>query len=87
MTFKVLLHKKASRFLDKLDAETRKRMTDSLRELENFPNVKLDIIKIAGEENTFRLRLGKLRALFKVYNEEKIIVVIKVDLRRRIYRG
>lgn len=62
-------------------------MTDSLRELENFPNVKLDIIKIAGEENTFRLRLGKLRALFKVYNEEKVIVVIKLDFRRRIYRS
>jgi mRNA-degrading endonuclease RelE of RelBE toxin-antitoxin system len=54
MTFKVLLHKKASKSLEKLGAETRKRMTDSLRELENFPNVKLDIIKIAGEENTFR---------------------------------
>ena len=87
MIFKVLLHKKVSKFLEKLDAETRKRMTGSLRELESFPNVKLDIIKIAGEENTFRLRLGKLRALFKVYNEEKVIVVIKLDSRRRIYRS
>lgn len=87
MTFKVLLHKKAFKFLKKLDAETKKRVADSLRELENFPNSKLDILKIAGEENTFRIRIGKLRALFKVYDDEKIIVVIKVDLRRRIYRS
>jgi len=60
MAFKVLLHKKASKFLEKLDAETRKRMTDSLRELENFPNVKLDILKIAGEEDAFRLRARRI---------------------------
>ncbi len=55
--------------------------------MENFPNVRIDILKIAGEEDTFRLRIGKLRALFKVYREEKVVVVIKVDLRRRIYRS
>jgi len=85
--FKVLLHKRAFKFLEKTDAKTRKRMTNSLRELESFPNVKLDILKIAGEEDTYRLRIGKLRALFKVYDEEKVIVVVKVDLRRRIYRS
>lgn len=87
MTFKVLLHKNASKFLGDLDAATRKRMTDRLRELEEFPSVRLDIVKIAGEEDTFRLRLGKLRALFKVYGEEKVIVVVRIDFRRRVYRG
>ncbi len=31
MRFKVLVQKKALKFLEKLDAETRKRVTDSLR--------------------------------------------------------
>jgi len=48
--------------------------------------VRLDVVKIAGEEKTFRLRIGKYRALFKIYEEEKVVVVIKIDLRTRIYR-
>jgi len=46
--------------------------------------MRLDVVKIAGEENTFRLRVGKYRVLFKIY--EKVIVIVKADLRRRIYK-
>jgi len=44
------------------------------------------LFKIAGEENTFRLRIGNYRALFKVYGQEKIIVIVKLDVRKKIYR-
>jgi len=33
------------------------------------------------------MRIGKYRALFKVYDEEKIIVVINIDVRGRIYKS
>ncbi|MCX8170651.1 MAG: type II toxin-antitoxin system RelE/ParE family toxin [Candidatus Bathyarchaeota archaeon] len=85
MKFRVLLHKKADEFLKKISLEDKKRVIDKLKQLENFPTVKLDIVKIAGEANTFRLRIGKYRALFKVYEQEKIIVVAKIDTRKRIY--
>jgi len=39
--------------------------------MEDFPAIKLNVVKIAGETNTFRLRVGKYRALFKVYEQEK----------------
>ncbi|MCD6242769.1 hypothetical protein J7K06_03675 [Candidatus Bathyarchaeota archaeon] len=58
MKFKVLLHKKADKFLRELKPEEKKRIIDKLRQLEDFPVTRLDIVKIAGEENTFRLRLG-----------------------------
>jgi len=48
--------------------------------------MRLDVVKIAGEENTFRLRVGKYRVLFKIYEKEKVIVIVKADLRRRIYK-
>ncbi|MGB9831738.1 MAG: type II toxin-antitoxin system RelE family toxin [Fervidicoccus fontis] len=44
------------------------------------------MVKVAGEENTFRLRVGNYRVLFKVYEKEKIIVVAKIDIRKRAYR-
>ncbi|MGB9854790.1 MAG: type II toxin-antitoxin system RelE family toxin [Candidatus Bathyarchaeales archaeon] len=86
MKFRVLLHKKAGEFLNRLNVEDKQHVVDKLKQLEDFPTVRLDIVKIAGEANTFRLRIGKYRALFKVYEQEKIIVVAKIDIRKRIYR-
>jgi len=86
MKFRVLLHRKAESILVRLDANTKKRILERLRELEDFPGTKLDIVKIAGEEDTFRLRIGKYRALFKIYGKDGIIVVVNIDLRKRIYR-
>jgi len=86
MKFKVFLHKKANKFLKELKHEEKGRIVDKLKQLGDFPAARLDIIKIAGEENTFRLRVGNYRALFKVYEQEKIIVIIKLDIRKRIYR-
>ena len=85
MKFRILLHKRADKFLGELKSEERKRIVDKLKQLEDFPAARLDIVKIAGEENTFRLRVGNYRALFKVYGQEKIII-IKLDIRKRIYR-
>jgi mRNA interferase RelE/StbE len=86
MKFRVLLHRKANEFLRVLGFEDRQRIVGKLKELEDFPTVRLDIVKIAGEANTFRLRVGNYRALFKVYEQEKIIVVVKIDLRKRVHR-
>ena len=86
MKFRVLLHRKANEFLRVLGFEDRQRIVGKLKELEDFPTVRLDIVKIAGEANTFRLRVGNYRALFKVYEQEKTIVVVKIDLRKRVYR-
>jgi len=71
MKFRVLLHRKADEPLKGLKSENRRQIVEKLKKLEDFPKVKLDIVKIAGEANTFRLRAGKYRALFKVYEEEK----------------
>jgi len=71
MKFRVLLHRKANEFLRVLGFEDRQRIVGKLKELEDFPTVRLDIVKIAGEANTFRLRVGNYRALFKVYEQEK----------------
>ncbi|MEM4480589.1 MAG: type II toxin-antitoxin system RelE/ParE family toxin [Candidatus Bathyarchaeia archaeon] len=86
MKFKVLLHKKADEFLKRISLEDKQRIVDKLRQLEDFPAIKLNVVKIAGEANTFRLRVGKYRALFKVYEQEKIIVIAKIDTRKRIYQ-
>ena len=61
MKFRVLVHKRADKFLGELKSEERKRIVDKLKQLEDFP-AGLNVVKIAGEENTFRLRTGNYRA-------------------------
>jgi mRNA-degrading endonuclease RelE of RelBE toxin-antitoxin system len=86
MRFRILLHRRAYDFLKDLRAEDRQRIIDKLRQLEDFPSVRLDVVKAAGEADTFRLRVGSYRALFKVYEQERVIVIVKIDVRSRVYK-
>jgi len=43
------------------------------------------LIKVKGEENTFRVRVGNYRILLFIDHEQKIVTVSKVDKRERIY--
>jgi mRNA-degrading endonuclease RelE of RelBE toxin-antitoxin system len=64
----------------------RERVKEGLGSLEGFPAVKLDLVKVSGESDVYRVRFGKFRALFKVYESEKTIVIVKIDHRKRVYR-
>lgn len=86
MTFKVFLHRKAAKFLEDMSIRDRERVKEGLRGLRNFPQaVELDLVKISGERDVYRIRFGKFRALFKVYESEKAIVIVKIDHRKRVY--
>jgi len=81
MTYEVFLHKKAQKNLEKFP--DRERIRENLLKLENFPHSG-DLVRI--ENSIYRLRIGNYRALFKVYEEESIIVVVKIDVRGRVYK-
>ena len=77
---------RAQDFLEKLDNDTRKRIEKRLKNLENnpFPSD----AKFIGRDNgemVFRYRIGKFRALYKVKETQKIILVTKIDKRDRVY--
>ena len=46
MSFKVLLHPKAARFLEKLDTSLKERIRQSLRELEDSPEKRVNVSSI-----------------------------------------
>ena len=41
----------------------------------------LDIVKMGGRENTYRIRIGSYRAIFVVDFENKLIKIEKLDTR------
>ena len=68
-----------------MSPKVRERVKEGLRSLEGFPATGLDLVKVSGEDNVYRVRFGKFRTLFKVYENERTIVVVKIDHRKRVY--
>lgn len=80
------LSQNAQKFLDKLDLHIKDRIEKTLKRLENNP-VPGDAKFIGREsgEKVFRYRIGDYRALYSINENEKIILVMKIDKRPRVY--
>jgi len=55
--------------------------------LRNFPflDSSLDIAKLKGEKDYYRLRTGKVRTIFKVDKSHEVIFVRRVAFREEAY--
>jgi mRNA-degrading endonuclease RelE of RelBE toxin-antitoxin system len=49
-------------------------------------HLSLTLLRCLVKATFIGVRFGKFRALFKVYENEKTIVIVKIDHRKRIYR-
>ncbi len=80
------LSQRAQRFLDKLDFHIKERIENSLKRLENNP-VPSDAKFIGREsgEKIFRYRIGDYRALYSLNETKKVVLIIKIDKRPRVY--
>ncbi len=78
---RVLLHPKAKKFLDKLDAQTKERIKNKIKELEKSPK-KGSRLKYT---NFRRLRIGDYRVIYEVDKTENRVVVLFIGHRKNIY--
>ena len=81
-----MLSESAQRYLDKLDSQLSDRIKSKLKNLEDNP-VPSDA-KFMGRhecDKIFRYRLGDYRALYKIKDAQKIVLVSKIDKRPRVY--
>ena len=77
---------RAKKFLKKLDKHLATRIIDRLENLKENP-VPSDAVFIGreGGDKIFRYRIGDYRALYKLKDSEKIVLVTKIDKRPRVY--
>jgi mRNA-degrading endonuclease RelE of RelBE toxin-antitoxin system len=85
--YRLIFHRKAEKALDALDEKMKHRLLEDIGCLKNFTGFKsdLDIVKMQGQKNFYRLRTQRLRTVFFVDQESKTIVVIKIEKRENIY--
>ena len=83
----VELSQRSQKYLDKLDKHVRERIEKRLNNLGSkpFPKDSKFMGREAGDK-IFRYRIGDYRALYKVKEENRIVLVAKIDKRPRIYK-
>jgi len=84
LAFKVLIEKKVSKQIEGLIGDTKDRIIDALRELESGFSARLDIKKLKGTKNHYRVRVGDYRILFVL--ESNIAYVYDISHRRSVYK-
>ncbi len=85
MNFSVGYDKQAIKFLKSQNKVLAKRIMDKIDLLSSNP-VPHDAKRILGYElPTFRIRIGKYRALYRINYDDKMIIVVKIDKRERVY--
>ena len=80
---KVVLEKKAVKYLESLDTAMKKRIKQALTDLAKEPPSG-DIVKLQGK-NGFRRRVGDYRIIFDI--TETVIIVYKIAPRGQAYKG
>lgn len=85
--FTVHISEDADKFLEKLDCKTAERIISRLKRLgENpFPSDSKFITR-EGTDRIHRFRIGDYRALYKVKNEDQIVLISKIDKRPKVYQ-
>ena len=86
MNFSVKFTTKSANFIKKLDDINKKRVKEKIIKLsENpFPSeaVRVESYK---KYKVFRVRIGDYRILYNIDFKEKLIIIIKIDKRGRVY--
>lgn len=82
--YRIIIKKKAKKFIDKLPKNERKRIALEIEQLSNGEDIK----RLKGENNKglFRLRVGDYRIIYSVDNGELIVYVIDAGNRGEIYK-
>lgn len=84
--YKIYFTKKAEKELDKLSSiDTQSTLLKVTKLTFPFP-VNLDIKRLVGITGFYRLRIGKVRAIFEVDEIKKEIWIRKIGYRGGIYR-
>lgn len=81
MTYEIIIEKPVIKFLQRhQDIVTRFFEKTSIMEMDPFSR-ELDISKLAGQEQRYRLRIGKYRFLFRIQKNAVIIYFYDADSR------
>ncbi len=87
MTFEINIKGKSLKFISSLQKHDKERLKEAILVLKEdpVPIKSLDITKLKGEKNKYRIRKGKFRIVYEIIWEQKLILIHRVDFRGDVY--
>lgn len=79
--YRIIIKKKAKKFIDRLPLNEKKRIVAAIELLPNGEDIK----KLKGHNDLLRLRIGEYRIIYTVDHGELIVMVIDAGNRGEIY--
>lgn len=79
--YKIVLKKKAKKFIDKLPLPEKKRIISAIEKLPDGEDIK----RLQGYDDVLRLRVGTYRIIYTVDNGKLVVTVIDAGNRGQIY--
>lgn len=80
--YRIIIKKKAKKFIDKLPINERKRIVYAIEQLPNGEDIK----KLKGYDGLLRLRVGEYRIIYSVDNGKLIVYIVDAGNRGDIYK-
>ncbi len=85
MAYTIQFKPAALRQLEKLPRDIQKRIAVKIEGLQNDPSP-ARCKKLAGEPNTWRLRVGDYRVIYQIHQSVLLVLVLTIGHRREVYR-
>ena len=82
--YNVYLLPASDKELKKLPEKIQKQIMKIIRSLK-YPH-QVPAIKMGDKKNTFRVKSGNYRIVYKIYNKEVVVVIIKISHRKNVYK-
>lgn len=79
----VILKKRAQKYLDSVDVNTRKKLYKALDKLSRWEG---DICRLSGQNDRYRYKIDHYRILFEWHKGQIIITVISIETRTNAYK-
>lgn len=83
--YKVFFKSSADRQLRKLTDALQRRIVGKVEMLAHDPQP-TGVVKLAGDENLWRIRIGNYRVAYEIHDERLIVLVLRVAHRKDVYR-
>ena len=84
-SYKVFIERKAQKFLEGLSATECKKLVAKIELLTSSKSQLLDIKKLKGYKNLYRIKVDDYRIIFVLVPDKKIIIIPVIGHRKEIY--
>jgi mRNA interferase RelE/StbE len=84
LTYHVDVAPSAKKELGALPAQMVRRITEALEGLADNPRPH-GCLKLQGEENLYRIRVGKYRVVYEIHDKQVFVLVVRIRHRKDVY--